>query len=155
MATKHEIVRKWALKLLQSSAQTPQKHLQAWVWFFTYVETNTNSQALGSVMFQNPPWITTPPTTPACLSLSSESSRYPIWMFYSSPGLNTSFSGVTVGFHPGGGASVMRMLQLADKHPCQTSFAALTWVWKVFFPPVATIVYMCTFWFHCLYIKCI
>lgn len=28
-----------------------------------------------------------PPTTPACLSLSSESSRYPIWMFYSSPAL--------------------------------------------------------------------
>lgn len=56
-------------------------------------------------------------------------------MFYSSPALNTSFSGVTVGFHPGECASVMRIVQLADKHPCQTSFAALTWVWKVFFSP--------------------
>lgn len=59
-ATKREMVRKWALKLLQSSAQTPQKHFQAWVGFFTYVYTNTNSKELMSVMFQNPPWIPHP-----------------------------------------------------------------------------------------------
>lgn len=80
-ATKHEIVRKLALKLLQS--QTPQKHFQACVWISTCVDTNTNSKELGSFMFQNPPWIP-PPPTPACLSLSSASSLHPIWMFYSS-----------------------------------------------------------------------
>lgn len=38
--------------------------------------------------------------------------------------------------HPGlsswQGASFMRILQLADKRPCQTPFIALAWIWKVF-----------------------
>lgn len=67
--------------------------------------------------------------------VSSASSLHPIWMFYSSLALNTSFSGGMRGFHLGGDASVIRMLQLADKHPCQTSFAALTQIWLVFFSP--------------------
>lgn len=89
-------------------------------------------------MFQNPPWTYPPPIPPApslipLTWVSRLHSLHRFWMFYSSLALIISFPGVTGGFHPGGSASVMRILQLADKHPCQTSFAALTPMWKVFY----------------------
>lgn len=48
-------------------------------------------------------------------------SLLPIWVFHFFLTSDTSLSGVTQGFHLGRVLSFMRILQLADKRPCQTT----------------------------------